>query len=118
MISDADNMLGHKNNHFQKSQTKFKYNGTDILEAQTHHMLDRPDTPVKLQCFPKVAPVADHFNRVADQLRHFARPNDPQNLNWWGRNLSEPDRGAHCKHVPYISIMIMCTDMQRDHMHA
>ncbi len=30
------------------------------------------------QCFPKVARVADHFNRVADQLRHFARANDPQ----------------------------------------
>ena len=25
------------------------------------------------QCFPKVARVADHFNRVADQLPHFAR---------------------------------------------
>ncbi len=36
------------------------------------------------QCFPKVAWVADHFNRVADQLPHFARPNDPPNLNWGG----------------------------------
>ncbi len=35
-----------------------------------------------MQCFPKVARVADHFNRVADQLPHFTRPNDPQNLNW------------------------------------
>ncbi len=25
-----------------------------------------------IQCFPKVARVADHFNRVADQLPHFA----------------------------------------------
>ena len=36
------------------------------------------------QCFPKVARVADHFNRVADQLPHFARPNDPPNLKWGG----------------------------------
>ena len=35
-----------------------------------------------VQCFPKVARVADHFNRVADQLPHFAKPNDPPNLNW------------------------------------
>ena len=39
-----------------------------------------------LQCFPKVARVADHFNRVADQLPYFARPNDPQNLNGGGAN--------------------------------
>ena len=33
-------------------------------------------TGINLQCFLKVARVADHLNRVADQLRHFARPND------------------------------------------
>ncbi len=44
---------------------------------------------IMYQCFPKVARVADHFNRVADQRPHFARPNDPLNLNG-GRNRSEP----------------------------
>ncbi len=45
-----------------------------------------------MQCFPKVAQVADHFNKVADQLSHFARPNDPRNLNWGGGGGGEPDR--------------------------
>ena len=59
-----------------------------------------------IQCFPKVARVADHFNRVADQLPHFARPNDPQNLNWWGggRNLGEPDR-VHTANMFHIQAL-------------
>ena len=67
------------------------------------------------QCFPKVTRVADHFNRVADQLPHFARPNDPQNLNWGGGdNLSEPDR-VHTANMFHIQETLMCTEMQRDH---
>ena len=61
-----------------------------LLESELEEVLTSPCD----QCFPKVARVADHFNRVADQLPHFPGPNDPQNLNWGrgGRNLSDPDR--------------------------
>ncbi len=47
-------------------------------QSKTYSVLHR----ASIQCFPKVARVADHVNRVADQLPHFSRPNDPQNLNW------------------------------------
>ena len=57
------------------------FNNTHVSEPVLYNTPKPRGCDHNFQCFPKVARVADHFNIVADQLPHFARPNDPQNLN-------------------------------------